>query len=65
MRTEVHASAGMHVASDRTVISETGDRYAITGYADPRAAGLFQDLKSIPRRAAGRRDRGAARDIPR
>jgi len=46
MRFEVHGIGGMHVASDRTVISETGDRYAITGDLQTLgAAGLFQDLK--------------------
>ena len=46
MRIEVHGLAGMHVASGRTVISETGDRYAITGDTQTLgAAGLFQDLK--------------------
>src|SRR5438034_5917262 len=46
MRSEVHGLAGLHVASDRTVISETGERYAITGDIKTLgAAGLFQDLK--------------------
>ncbi len=46
MRIEVHGLAGMHVANDHTVISETGDRYAITGDIQTLgAAGLFQDLK--------------------
>src|SRR5207253_6839223 len=46
MRIEVHGLAGMHVASDRTVITETGDHYTITGDTQTLgAAGLFQELK--------------------
>ena len=47
MRVEVFGMGGMHVASDRTVIEETGSTYAITGDLKTTGmAGMFQEYQN-------------------
>ncbi len=47
MRVEVFGMGGMHVATDRTTIEETGSNYAISGDLKTGGlAGLFQDFQS-------------------
>ena len=47
LRVEVFGMGGMHVASDRTVIEETGSTYAITGDLKTTGmAGMFQEYQN-------------------
>src|SRR5438128_6573282 len=47
MRVEVFGMGGMHVASDRTVIEETGSTYAITSDLKTTGmAGMFQEYQN-------------------
>jgi hypothetical protein len=44
-RFEVFGFAGLHVATDRTLIEQTGNTYAITGDLKTTGlAGMFQDF---------------------
>ena len=50
LRFEVFGIAGMHVATDRTTIEESGTNYAITGDLKTTGlAGLFQDFQKKSR----------------
>jgi len=47
MRVEVFGMGGMHVATDRTTIEQTGNNYAISGDLKTGGlAGIFQDFQS-------------------
>src|SRR5438067_2116998 len=47
MRVEVFGMGGMHVATDRTTIEETGNTYTITGDLKTTGlAGMFQEFQS-------------------
>src|ERR1700722_521168 len=47
MRVEVFGLGGMHVATDRTTIEQTGSNYAISGDLKTGGlAGIFQDFQS-------------------
>src|SRR5262249_58326273 len=50
IRFEVFGLAGLHVATDRTLIEESGNIYAITGDLKTTGlAGLFQDFQKKSR----------------